>query len=92
MKKPAVQAATFLDRVAIAFLSGFIVLITAVPLWIIFAGLNLSATPIFIFPLSAIGWFTGLMAVLGFLRAENLLLEIYGRLWRFMKGLVSGGL
>jgi len=78
------------DRLAVAFLSGLLAFLTAGLLWLVLAGINQAGTHIVFLPISAIWWFTGIMAVLGFFNVENFLAEVFGKLWRFIMILVAG--
>jgi hypothetical protein len=72
---------TFFDRIAIAFGSAVVAFITGCIVWLTLAGLNRFAVPVAVLPSALLWWFTGLMAVLGFFRMENLLAKALARAW-----------
>lgn len=84
------ESVTLFDRLAVAFLSGLLAFLTAGLLWLALAGINQAGTRIVFLLISAIWWFTGIMAALGFFNVENFLVEVFGKLWRFIKILVVG--
>jgi hypothetical protein len=75
---------TLIDRLGMAFLSGLIAFLSAGFLWLALAGLNRAGIQIVILPAWAIGWFTGIMAALGFIGVDNFLVKAFGKLWRFI--------
>jgi hypothetical protein len=83
-KIPSHGPLTLVDRLGMAFLSGLIAFLSAGFLWLALAGLNKAGTQIVILPAWPIGWFTGIMAALGFMGADNFLVKAFGRLWRFI--------
>jgi hypothetical protein len=89
-KTPRNEPITLIDRFALAFLSGLLALLTAGILWLALAGINQAGTHIMFLPVSAIWWFTGIMATLGFFSAENFLAKVLGKLWQFIRLLVIG--
>ncbi|MGZ3853843.1 MAG: hypothetical protein ACXVBX_13690 [Flavisolibacter sp.] len=78
------QPITLIDRLGIAFLSGLIAFLSAGFLWLALAGLNRAGTQIVILPAWPIGWFTGIMAALGFMDVDDFLVKAFGKLWRFI--------
>ena len=73
--------ATFVDRLAVAFLSGLIALITATIIWLILLGFNYIGTSLLIVSYRWVLGFSLLMAALGFLLKENFLASLFGYLW-----------
>ena len=80
-RKQTHEKATFIDRLAIAFLSAVVAFITALIVWVVLAGLNIGATSIFSFHFNWVLGFTLLMALLGFLMLENVLVNIFSYIW-----------
>jgi hypothetical protein len=78
------QPVTLIDRLGMAFLSGLIAFLSAGFLWLALAGLNRAGIQIVILPAWPIGWFTGIMAALGFMGVDNFLVKAFGKLWRFI--------
>jgi len=72
------------DRVAIAFGSAVLAFVTGCLVWLTLAGFNMYASSIAFLPPAWLWWFTGIMAVLGFARMENLIAEVLGKAWRFV--------
>lgn len=72
---------TFFDRIAIAFGSAVVAFLTGCIVWLTFAGLNRLAVPVALLPSALLWWFTGLIAVFGFFRMENLMAKALARAW-----------
>jgi putative Mn2+ efflux pump MntP len=81
-RKTTHKKATFTDRLAIAFLSGIISFITALIVWMVLAGLNIGATSMFSFHFNWVIGFTLLMALLGLLMLENVLVNLFSYIWQ----------
>jgi uncharacterized RDD family membrane protein YckC len=71
------RPATLLDRFGMALLSGVLAFLSAFAIWTLIAigryGSGL------VLPFEPVLWFTAVMAVLGFLTAESLLVTIFGK-------------
>jgi hypothetical protein len=76
---------TLHDRFGIAFLSGVLAFLGGIAVW----GLMFILTW-FVLPFELVLWFTAVMAVLGFLMAESLLVTIFEKVWRLIYCLVMG--
>ncbi len=72
------------DRVAVGYLSVIISFITGLIIWAIFHGLNVYGLPIYNFPFSVVVWFTLTMLILSMLGMENIVINIYEKLWKFI--------
>lgn len=76
---------TLLDRFAVAFLSGVLAFLSGIAVWALMLIITL-----FALPFELVLWFTVVMAILGFLMAEGLLVTIFGKVWCLIYGLVMG--
>ena len=71
-----------IDRFAIAFFSGVLAFFTALVVWAILAGANLGGAFVVALSFKWVFGFTLFMSLLGFFLLENLLVNIYGYIWR----------
>lgn len=81
------EQATFMDRCALAFLSGLSALVLGALIWgaiaTLSAQLDFDGFPAFAWVLA----FAAVMGALGFLLLENFVASAVGRLWRWLIGL-----
>ena len=78
------EAPRLFDRFAVALFSGVTAFLTGLAIWFVFVGFNYMGTFVFVIPFSIIWWFTGVMALLGFLLLDNLIAEIFGKVWKII--------
>lgn len=71
-----------IDRFAIAFGSGVLAFFTALVIGAILAGVNLGGAFVVVLSFKWVLVFTLFMSLLGFFLLENLLVNIFGYIWR----------
>jgi len=76
-RKELEKPATLLDRFGMAALSGLGTFIPVVVLWLLFV----FRFGVLSVPFELVLWLTGVMALLGFFLAENLITSVLGKLW-----------
>jgi FtsH-binding integral membrane protein len=81
---PRRSTSNLFDRVAIAFGSGLLAFVSGCLCWLTFAAFNRSAVTIAFLPPAWLWWFAAVMAVLGFMRMENLIAEVLRKTWRLI--------
>ena len=84
------KSANLFDRLAIAFLSAILAFITGIIIWVVVIFLSHGA--FFDFYSGAfriVLYFTGLMAVLGFLMMQNILIDLFGVVWKYVFKVLS---
>ncbi len=84
-KKSHEEDYTLIDRIAVAFLAGLLAFVTGILLCVFLAGFTTSAGQSIIIP--SYRWivgFTLIMAVLGFFKLENYLVNFYGYIWNLL--------
>ena len=82
------KPATLLDRLGMAVLSAVIAFLTGLAIWALIAIGPYGSG--FALPFGLVVWFTAVMAGLGFLTAESLLVTIFGKVWFALHVLFSG--
>jgi len=80
-KRKTKEEITLIDRVAVAFLSGLLSLISGIILWFLFvAAIGFEGKYIYS-SFKLVFWFSGLMAIAGFLMLENFIANLFGHIW-----------
>jgi len=80
-KISSAEKVTFTDRLAVAFLSGTLSLVTGIIIWfLIIAAFSFEGTYIFSSFKIVIG-FTIIMAAFGFFMLENFIANLFGHIW-----------
>ena len=82
--QPENEPPRLFDRFAVAGFSGITAFLTGLLIWFVLVGFNYLGVFVFVLPFSVIWWFTGAMALLGFLLLDNLLAEIFGKVWKII--------